>query len=319
MNDFNEYNYLCHYGIKGMKWGVRRYQNKDGSLTELGKKRYRKGTTGMSMYAGMALVGDERKITQDMFKEVRYGTREDGSEHWDSPVAFRQERFRQEYLDNPDTVFNDVVHNINKTHGEEQGTTNNCTKCASAMILAKKGYEFDAGRSNRGYGEAFQYWFDGAEKGIYDNLQEATDNIAKTSAGDYGTIDMRNQNGGGHVFNWDHKSDGSFGVYDGQTGDIYKGDTIEDCMNQYLEDSPWFDRNDRVVTNNMTNAEPNWDHMAEDSVVRVNDGNMALTKQTDIYWNGGYVVDENRFARPNEKVWLNQETIDRLPKYARLD
>ena len=30
---------LYHYGIKGQKWGVRRYQNKDGSLTPAGKKR----------------------------------------------------------------------------------------------------------------------------------------------------------------------------------------------------------------------------------------------------------------------------------------
>lgn len=30
---------LYHWGVKGMKWGVRRYQNKDGSLTEAGKKR----------------------------------------------------------------------------------------------------------------------------------------------------------------------------------------------------------------------------------------------------------------------------------------
>ena len=30
---------LYHYGIKGQKWGVRRYQNKDGSLTAAGKKR----------------------------------------------------------------------------------------------------------------------------------------------------------------------------------------------------------------------------------------------------------------------------------------
>lgn len=29
-----------HSGVKGMKWGVRRYQNKDGSLTEAGKNRY---------------------------------------------------------------------------------------------------------------------------------------------------------------------------------------------------------------------------------------------------------------------------------------
>ena len=31
---------LIHHGILGMKWGVRRYQNKDGSLTSAGKKRY---------------------------------------------------------------------------------------------------------------------------------------------------------------------------------------------------------------------------------------------------------------------------------------
>lgn len=31
---------LEHFGVKGMKWGVRRYQNADGTLTEAGKKRY---------------------------------------------------------------------------------------------------------------------------------------------------------------------------------------------------------------------------------------------------------------------------------------
>lgn len=38
---YNPYSdsYLAHYGIKGMKWGVRRYQNKDGSYTAAGKRR----------------------------------------------------------------------------------------------------------------------------------------------------------------------------------------------------------------------------------------------------------------------------------------
>lgn len=33
-------NELYHWGIKGMKWGVRRYQNQDGTLTSAGRKRY---------------------------------------------------------------------------------------------------------------------------------------------------------------------------------------------------------------------------------------------------------------------------------------
>ena len=40
MKDFT----LTHHGILGMKWGVRKYQNADGTLTEAGKKRYQKKT-----------------------------------------------------------------------------------------------------------------------------------------------------------------------------------------------------------------------------------------------------------------------------------
>lgn len=52
-------NELMHWGIKGMKWGVRRYQNKDGSLTTAGKKRYEQE---------MAKLKEEEKIAKNKLR-----------------------------------------------------------------------------------------------------------------------------------------------------------------------------------------------------------------------------------------------------------
>lgn len=49
---------LYHYGIKGMRWGVRKYRNPDGSLTRLGKIRYEKQSSK-----------EERKAQKRKYKE----------------------------------------------------------------------------------------------------------------------------------------------------------------------------------------------------------------------------------------------------------
>lgn len=40
MSYYMQGGWLCHHGIIGQKWGVRRFQNEDGTLTEAGKSRY---------------------------------------------------------------------------------------------------------------------------------------------------------------------------------------------------------------------------------------------------------------------------------------
>lgn len=62
-------NELYHYGIKGMKWGVRRFQNKDGSYTPAGKKR--RSQEGWSDDAKEAASIKKKSVKQMSNSELR--------------------------------------------------------------------------------------------------------------------------------------------------------------------------------------------------------------------------------------------------------
>lgn len=59
---------LYHWGVKGMKWGVRRYQNKDGTLTNAGKKRYADNESDESVSVGNKGTGGEKNKTSKFNK-----------------------------------------------------------------------------------------------------------------------------------------------------------------------------------------------------------------------------------------------------------
>ena len=55
-----EEEYLAHHGTKGQRWGVRRFQNSDGSLTAAGKLRYSVGNVGRSISKKVDLKSDAK-------------------------------------------------------------------------------------------------------------------------------------------------------------------------------------------------------------------------------------------------------------------
>lgn len=84
--------YLQHHGILGQKWGVRRYQNADGSLTSAGKKRY-----GFKEKIGNA---KERYKRGSKINSFEYSTMKGKLEELEkNNVAYSKTKAEREYLE----------------------------------------------------------------------------------------------------------------------------------------------------------------------------------------------------------------------------
>lgn len=101
-------NYLSHHGILGQRWGVRRYQNPDGTLTEAGKKRYVKDVVSIKDSKGTKKEQELRKTISE--RAYRAGEAKQLKAISDKAYALNKEHdveFKKWLTKNPGYTFNE--------------------------------------------------------------------------------------------------------------------------------------------------------------------------------------------------------------------
>lgn len=136
---------LAHHGIKGQKWGIRRYQNEDGTLTEAGKKRqekleYRQNNSYAQRVADRRI--DRRsKILSDQIKAG-------------SASAFRRNQLRTNQLNELKVSSEEIKADRNRAEAFGRRTIKNRTITGISGTILSLGAGYVAGKVTESVGIA---------------------------------------------------------------------------------------------------------------------------------------------------------------------
>lgn len=113
--------YLEHYGVKGMKWGVRRYQKRDGSLTRSGKKEIYKQLKSVNIAKKYKAMRDAQRAHSDNIEKIYLGKPEGYIKtKEESAKLYRTHKQSVRKTDDYNKTVDKTITNFLKTYGNKR-------------------------------------------------------------------------------------------------------------------------------------------------------------------------------------------------------
>ena len=228
---------LYHYGVKGMKWGVRRYQNYDGTRTAAGKKRYGSDSSSSGSESKLAGgIGEELAVYAAVYTAI-FGGLAIAAKVSEKRMRKQKEAELEDLYENRQIKSFDKAPKLKKkmppedsakvTNPEfpDMGTTMNCTFCTTAMVLREKGYDVKATKLSDGWysDDLFKKTFNSQEVSMKDarTRKDVVNKLHVHGDGAYGNLVVTWKLGGAHSIFWKNEN-GTTNFYDGQSGKAYR-------------------------------------------------------------------------------------------------
>ena len=325
-------NELYHHGVKGMKWGVRNgppypLNNTSKRSKKVGETSVKK--TNISNITNETIKSYIRsgKIQVDKLKNYNVGSLTifensgkeyisglihghdfdwqevtNSSKHGLKPVSELADLNYKEtgsygkyqFADSDPIYERSIKHGrvddyslqkCNPTFGDP-GTVQNCAKCSATLELASRGLNFSAGRQTYPSSvDAESHWFKGAKR-LHMDTDITEESIKSFGNKTSGSLSIQYPgNSGGHAMHWTVDDEGSFEIQDGQNGRRFS--SLSQMMDTYGAD-----KSKGLDVFRLDNCEPDWEHMASDSVIRDPDGS-----------DKGYNKVLNRFTNKLVDTW----------------
>ena len=294
--------FLEHHGIIGQKWGVRRFQNLDGSYTLAGKERYSK--------AGAARENKEERQKTKLNDSTKTLIAVDTALSLINPLyavvaateygvggikagigAKKEKKFLAEregeevdkktghHLKGREMTIDEDLARVNPAYNEfDASLSQNCALCSVTYDLRRRGYDVMAGKENSGMTqEEFERWYPKAEHKTYkaehdpDKLFDFQMGKKRREAVSNLKNDLIQQGDGarGSLFIWFTTGGGHAINYEIVNGklQILDGQTNTKYLNKMDQDNLLY-LCDEFNTYRLDNTEPNWETILEDEVCR---------------------------------------------------